>query len=104
MAFDATALDLLHEIHSDVRTLMQQAIPAINTDIATAKQDIAALQSMRDELPCIERGNEIMALGHRTNILEADAKKRNANWGEIFKMIAAIAQALVTAYLISKLI
>ena len=104
MAFDATALDLLNEIHSDVRELTQRAIPAINTDIATTKQDIIALQAAGDKLPCVERGSEIVALGHRTEILETNAEKRSANWAEIFKMLAAIGQTLVTAYLISKLI
>ena len=104
MTFDSRALETLDAIHVDVRALKETAIPAINQNIAIIKRDINGLQEGSGKLPCVERGSDIVALGHRTEILETDAKKRNANWSEIARTILAISQALVTAYLISQII
>jgi len=104
MSFDARALETLDAIHTDVRKVMRELIPAINTNIAIIQKDINGLQEGSGKLPCVKRGDDIVALGHRTETLETDARKRNANWAEIAKTILAISQALVTAYLISQII
>lgn len=104
MSFDSGAVETLNAIHADVRKVMQESIPVINTNIAIIQRDIGGLQEGYAKLPCAERGDVIVALGHRTEVLETDARKRNANWAEIAKTILAISQALVTAYLISQII
>ena len=104
MTFDARALETLDAIHADVRELREKEIPNINTNIAIIQRDNKAFEERHAKLPCVERGSEIVALGHRTEVLETDARKRNANWAEIAKTILAISQALVTAYLISQII
>ena len=110
MSLDPGTLTTINNIYEDVRTLTTESIPGIREELVSLsngitinKRDIGGLLEWKDTTGT-ERGGEIMALTHRAEILETDAKKRSANWGEIFKMLAAIGQTLVTAYLISKFI
>ena len=104
MTFDARALETLDAIHADVRELREKEIPNINTNIAIIQRDINAFEERHAKLPCVERGTDIVTLGHRTEILETDSGKRSANWAQVGQVAVSIAQSLLLAYLVSLLI
>ena len=108
MSLDPGTQQKINDIYTDVRKLTTESIPGIRTElvslsngIAINKRDIGGLMVWKDTT---DREGKIMELTHRTENLETDARKRNANWAEIAKTILAISQALVTAYLISQII
>ena len=104
MTFDSRALETLDAIHADVRELRENAIPTINTNIAIIQRDNKTFDERHAKLPCVERGTDIVTLGHRTDILETDTGKRNANWAQVGQVVVSIAQSLLLAYLVSLLI
>ena len=113
MTLDPGTLSKIDDIHTDVRELTQVTIPAMGRElvslsngIAINKRDIGGLFQWKDATDTIvtQRGTDIMTLGHRTETLETDAKKRSANWSAIGQWIVSIAQSLLLAYLVSLLI
>ncbi len=106
MTLDPGTLQTINNIYTDVHELTTNSIPGIREElvalslgIAINKRDIGGLVQWKDD-----KGSEMEKLAGRTGILETAAKKRSANLGEALKTILAICQALVTAFLISKLV